>query len=153
MSYNDYFLRTTQALYSTMLALGERLGAIKLTYEEYEDVLDEAGLVIGRTPVGEPMVSAVDGQWSYIGEIREPTGETETVGDFVVPVTAPLVDPEGATYIHVNLRTKINLRERAEQLAQSDAEIAAALAQLGQFFLVDELGNARQPTNPLRVWL
>lgn len=144
-----YAIRTTQDLWPTLLTLGERLGVLKLTYSEFLETDGEMGAII-KTPIGEPSVQAIDGIWDYIGVIRRPTGATETIGDFTVPVMASIRTPEGADYIHVNLYSPVNLRERAMELAPSDPEIAAALTSLGSFFLVDAGGNVRQPVNPHR---
>ncbi len=127
---NDYYVRTTQALWPTMLQLGVLLGVIELHYSEF----DEEG-----SPAGEPTVIATEGgAWDYIGEI--------------LVDEVPVADAEGSPYLHGNLRTPINLRERAEAMATENPALAEAMGSLGQFFLLDENGSARLPRNPHRVW-
>tara|TARA_R110000868_G_scaffold8359_1_gene43614 strand:- start:2130 stop:2558 length:429 start_codon:yes stop_codon:yes gene_type:complete len=139
--YNDYCIRTTPALWNAMLTLGERLGVVTLTYEQEAD---EEGVMVN---VGAPTVTAVgDGAWHYIGPIFEPTLDAE--GN---PVTTPVTEGD-AVMEHGNLRTTLNLREVATAMAVEDAEIAAALASLSQYFLLDLEGNARQPASPYNVW-
>ncbi|MDP2128182.1 MAG: hypothetical protein Q8K97_12480 [Pseudohongiella sp.] len=150
---NDYYIRTTLELWPTMLQFGVQLGVITLTYTEFEESINEDGFPI-KTPIGDPIVSATHGgSWDYIGEIQLPTGEQETVGEFTVPVVSPIKDSEGNAYLHGNLRTPINLRERAEEIAVENPSLAEAMSNLGQFFLLDGEGNARLPNNPHRVWL
>lgn len=150
--YREYYLRSAPALWPTLLQLGKQLGALTLTYTEFLESEDENGFPV-RTPVGEPIVSAVDGSWSYIGQIMQPTGATEAVGDFTVPVMAPIANAEGVAYLHANLRTKINLREVAEAMAAENPDLAVALSSISNFFVVDLAGNPVAPNQPHRVWL
>lgn len=93
-------------------------------------VIQQAGNVISTTDPA--------GCWDYIGTIYR-DGQ-------------PLTDPGGNTYIHVNLMTTVNLREAATALAASKPEIAAGLANLPKYFLVDAEGNAAAPALPHRVF-
>lgn len=129
---NDYALRYIKDDEQTMLTLGVQLGAITI----------EDGTV-----------SATGGGcWDYIGEIHRPTGETTTFDEMEFPVMAPILNPEGKPYLHVNLRTPISLGETARQMAENNPDIASGLARLGDFFLLDENGDARLPNQPHRVF-
>jgi len=142
---NDYYLRTTD--YSTLLALGAKLGVILLHYAEYDETEGENGEII-RAPIGEPVVMATDGGcFDFIGEIQRPTGELDAEDN---PVMAPIADAEGVAYIHANLRTPHDIRAIAE--ASDDPVIQAALGQIAAFFVADELGNAVPPNMPHRVF-
>lgn len=129
---NKYFLRTIPADYEQMIALGVTLGAIKITDE---------------------VISAPGGCWDYIGPIYVPTGEVvQNLLQGPVPVMTPRVDANGAEYIHVNLITPVNLKESAQALAEAHPEVAAGLANLSKYFLVDAEGNAVAPNMPHRVF-
>jgi len=123
---NTYYLRTIN--YPQLLDFGARLGVIAMTYEAY----DEEGL-----PIGEPTISATDcGYLDYIGEI---TRDDEVI-----------TNPDGIPYIHANLITPHDLRALA--IASDDPEIEAALAEIGNWFVTDGLGNAVAPNQPHRVF-
>lgn len=128
---NTYYLRTIPADYEQMIALGVTLGAIQITDE---------------------VISAPGGCWDYIGPIYVPTGETVQTDFGPQPVMTPRVDANGAEYIHVNLITPVNLKEAAQALAAAHPEVAAGLANLGKYFLVDAEGNAVPPNLPHRVF-
>lgn len=129
---NDYCIRTTAADYPELLQIGAALGAI---------TVDEDGIV-----------SAVDGAWDYIGTIYEPTGTFTTYEGVEVPDTAPILAPDNTEYIHINLRTPLSLKVVAMELAEAHPEVAAGLANLGKYFMVDGEGNATTPATPARVW-
>lgn len=126
MTYNDYFLRTTD--YPMLLELGQKLGVITLHYEAY----DEDG-----NGIGEPAVQAVDGAYVYLGELPNPEGEI-------------IVNGDGVPYIHANLRTTADLRALA--MASTDPDVQAALVSLGNFFVTGAEGNAVAPALPYNVW-
>lgn len=93
------------------------------------------------------------GCWDYIGPIYVPNGETiETEMFGLQPVMVPLVNEQGEVLLHANLLTDEDLRANAEALAASHPEIAAGLADLSLYFVVDAEGNAKAPSNPHRVF-
>lgn len=129
---NTYYLRTIAAHYDEMIAIGKVLGAI--------------------TEVDGIITATQGGCWDYIGQINVPTGETTETEMGPQPVTAPLLDTDGNEYIHANLITPISLKDAAVALAAEHPEVAAGLADLGKYFLLDADGNARLPANPHRVF-
>lgn len=155
MTYNDYFLRTTD--YPTLLQLGSKLGVVALHYAEYEETEGEDGGVI-RTPIGEPAVSANTygpdgnpehfGQFTYLGALYHPTAPVAEGEPQPEPV--PITDAGGVPYIHANLRTTADLKALAQ--ASTDPEVGAALVSLGAFFVTDAQGNAAAPANPYNRW-
>lgn len=149
--YRDYYLRSTPALWPTLLQLGVQLGAVTLSYTDFIEPVDEYGNLVS-TPTGEPTVTAVDGSWDYIGEVMQPTGATEVVDGQEVPVLATVTNGQGIAYLHANLRTKIDLRATAEAMAAQVPELAGALSSIGNFFVVDVEGNPVAPNLPHRVW-
>ena len=150
--YFDYYCRTVETLWPTMLAIGVKLGVITLRYESYE--YPEEGEPI---PVGDPIVIPTKGgAWDFIGIIQE-TGtflihSSEDFDTFETVDLGPITDLDGAPYWHGNLRTTTNLAQVATVLSETDPEIAAVLGSLGDFFLLDAEGNARLPSQPHRVW-
>ena len=125
---NLYYIRCVQQDYPKLLSLGQKLSAINVSSSED----------------GEAEVSATNGgAWDYIGEIPQAGSE----------VFEPIKDADGNPYIHVNLITPLALGEIAANMAGSDEEVAQALEDLGRFFLLDEAGNARAPSQPFRVFL
>jgi len=177
-----YFLRTIAADYEQMIALGVTLGAIvhtphsERTYEReiYESILVElrpgeegygdedydqawtTSVPTGRfetvTEVTEERIHAPGGCWDYIGPIYVPTGEVIETDFGPQPVMTPRTDAQGREYIHVNLITPVNLKEAAQALAAAHPEVAAGLANLSKYFLVDADGNAVAPNMPHRVF-
>lgn len=127
----DYALRCTEADYPTLLALAQALGVIIVVDGEVQ-------------PSGDSETF-----WDYIG--YKYVGDTPGEGE---PDTRTIVaDGEGSKYVHVNVRTRVNVRERAEQLALENPAIAGALSQIPRFFITDAEGNATWPQFPLRVFL
>lgn len=146
---NTYFIRCVKSDYPRLLALGQKLGAITLTYSEFVQSTDENGITV-ETPTGEPQVTAAQGgAWDYIGEIPQ-TGLVDSQGE---PVYKPICDADSKPYLHVNLITPLSLGELAANMAGTDEEVAAGLQDLGRFFLLDADGNARPPSAPFRVFL
>ena len=130
---NNYYIRCKQSDWPELLALGEKLGAVKVT--------------------DEGVFATNGGAWDYIGEIHKPTGVMLTDADGnQYPEMAPVLDPEGVPYWHANLITPLALGELAISMQGDNPDIAAALAELGRFFLLDAEGNARLPTQPHRVF-
>jgi hypothetical protein len=123
-----YYLRCIAPDWPTMIALGVALGALA----------DTEGTI---TATG-------GGVWDVIGPVHKPTGEQDADGQ---PIMAALTDDDGREYLHANLTTPIDLRQRAEQIAADRPEVAEAMADLGRFFLLDAQGNARAPAQPHRV--
>ena len=137
---NKYYIRCIQADWPTLLRLGEKLGAIQLYYETDEE----------NNPAAEPTVSATQGgAWDYIGPIFQPTGELDGEGNAVM---TSIKDEQGNEYLHANLITPIALGETALTMQDTDEEVAEGLANLAKFFLLDEQGNVRAPSNPVRVF-
>lgn len=129
---NIYYIRTIAAHYAEMIAIGKVLGAI----------IETDGII----------TATQGGCWDFIGPIHVPTGETTQTEMGPQPVMAPLLDPDGNEYIHVNLITPIALKATALSLAAEYPEAAAGLADLGKYFLLDANGDARLPNNPHRVF-
>lgn len=84
------------------------------------------------------VVALQNGMWDYIG-YKYVEGEPASF--------------EGEPYVHINVRTPINVKEVATALAASNPAVAAGLASIPRFFIVDAEGNATAPEYPLRVWL
>jgi hypothetical protein len=145
---NTYYLRTID--YPQLLEMGVKLGVLAIAYEAYEDQEQEVDgmTVIVKVPIGDGTVYATDcGCLDYIGIIERPTGDTDEDG---LPVTTPIVNPDGVPYLHANLITPHDIRALAE--ASDDPEIQEALADIGDWFIVDEEGNAVPPNNPHRIF-
>jgi hypothetical protein len=122
---NDYYLRCVESDVSTLIALGVILHALVVTHDD----------------AGQQVITAPGGALSVIGQLPDlVTGE-------------PLRDPAGAVYWHANLRTPVDLRATAEALAAARPEIAAGLATIGRYFVVDAAGAAVPPASPRQVWL
>lgn len=130
---NKYYIRTIADDYPAMIAIGKVLGAIAET--------DDGNIYATQ-----------GGCWDFIGPIHVPTGETVETQFGPVPVTTPLLDPDGNEYIHVNLITPISLKDTALALAEEHPDVAEGLANLGRYFLLDANGDARLPTNPHRIF-
>lgn len=147
---NTYFIRCVQADYSRFCTLGEKLGAITLTYTEFVESTDENG-VVTSTPTGTPQVTAVEGgAWDYIGHIPQ-AGLVDSQGETVYK---PIADASGNPYVHVNLVTPLDLGKAAAALSDVDEDVNKAWRQaMGKFFLLDAQGNARAPSAPHRVFL
>jgi hypothetical protein len=123
-----YYLRCKQSDYPELVALAKLLGIIA----EYD------GQLYG--------INGND--WDYRGTLYEPTGETVTVEGMEVALQRQIADETGTPYVHVNVNLRFDLGERARELAATSPEMAAALAQTGWFFLLDESGKPRAPRNP-----
>ncbi len=125
---NNYALRCIESDYPTLLALAQALGVIK---------------VVDGQPLAELGTS-----WDFIGykylgaEPIEGEPDTRTI----------LTDTSGNRYVHINVRTTVNVRQRAEELAVENPTIAGALSQIPRFFITDAEGNATLPEFPLRVF-
>jgi len=101
------------------------------------------GHALGALQTQDEVVTATDGgYWDVLGALPDFT-DSETLRK----------DAEGNTYWHANLRTPVDLRERAEALALANPEIAGALSQISRFFVVDAEGKAVSPAYPSRVFL
>lgn len=153
---NTYYLRCIAADFNQLKALGEMLGAITVIPAHTEETTIEVSEGVFETStisVPEAVVATQQGYWDFIGPIYQPTGATIEVEGFgPQPVMAALTDAEGNEYVHVNLITPINLKEAATLLAVAYPEIAAGLANLGKYFLVDANGDAKPPAVPHRVF-
>lgn len=79
------------------------------------------------------------GAWDYIGTKTQEDGSLSGGSE----------DP----FIHVNFRTGFNLRELAMTAALTDPDIAAGMAEIAAYFIVDSEGNATAPAFPVRVFL
>lgn len=122
---NTYYLRCRQSHYATLVSRGCRMGAI---YEENGQI----------ATVG-------PGAWDYIGLKYPPAVEGEPLGE----PSGGAADP----YVHVNFRTTQNLRGLAVAAAVVDPDIAAGMAEIASYFIVDAEGNPTTPEFPLRVFL
>lgn len=144
---NIYFIRCIQQDYDRLLKLGEKLGAVQLTYQEFVENPDGSE----PTPTGAPQVTATKGgAWDYIGHIPQ-DGLVDSQGE---PVYKPIADASGNPYIHVNLVTPLDLGKAAAALSDVDEGVNKAWRQdMGKFFLHDAQGNARAPSAPHRVFL
>jgi hypothetical protein len=125
----DYALRCIEENYTKLIQLATILGVIEIidgvVYEKNGGIWDYVG-------------------YKYIGtEPGEGEPDTRTI----------LTNAEGNKYIHINVRTPINVRAAAEALALENPEIAGALSQIPDYFITDAEGNATLPQFPLRVFL
>jgi len=133
--YRDYYIRALPKDWPTLIALGEKLGA----------------LTVHKTEDGESVVSATTpGSWDFIGVLYKPTGNIIEAPDEDIPEMTEITDEEGTAYWHANLRTTVHLGEVAREMAKTDPEIADAMQALDRFFLLDEQGNPRAPSQPAR---
>lgn len=126
---NDYALRCIEENYPKLIQLATILGVVGL----------QDGVVYEKN----------GGIWDYVG--YKLVGDIPNEGE---PDTRTiLTDGAGKRYVHINVRTPINVREAAEALAVSNPEIATALSQVPDYFITDAEGNATLPEFPLRVFL
>lgn len=132
--YRNYFLRCLESDKAKLLALGVMLGVIQEQDGNYYATAGDFFPVNGD------------------GKVYRPTGETVLADGIETALTEPVRDNNGNLYWHANLRTTINLRERAEAMAVSNPELAEALSQLGKYFVTDEEGKPRAPNQPACVW-
>lgn len=151
-----YYLRCIPADFEILKTLGQTLGAIIVHPAqtlEVEIPLDNGDFETITETIEERIEVPGGGHWDYIGPISQPAGEFVYDPEFgAQEVLATLKDPQGNEYIHVNLLTPVNLREAALALAQANPAIAAGLANLSRFFLVDANGDAKPPAAPHRVF-
>lgn len=120
-----------------------------MTYQDYalrctqqdKPQLIALGVALGVLQI-DAETGAVNGTqgnaWDEIGSIYDAAGQ-------------PVLADDGKPYWHANLRTDVDLMTRAEAIGGS--AVAAAMAQLGRWFVADVLGNPVQPAAPARVWL
>lgn len=112
------------------------LRCIESDFEELTYMAELLGVV--KTVDGQ-LIATGGGIWDYIGY--------KYVEDEVVK------NAEGEPYIHVNVRTPVNVKEVATAMATENPAIAEALSQIPRFFITDTEGNATTPEFPLRVFL
>ena len=125
---NTYYLRCIESDIATLLALGKTLGALA-------DFTDPDTHVVR-------VVAAQGGCLDVIGRIND-----QATG-------LPKADAGGAIYWHANLLTPLDLRDVADAMSASNPAIAAGLADLTRFFIVDpQTWHATAPAQPVRVWL
>lgn len=130
---SDCFLKATIDNWPEVIELGILLG---LLYEEKD---------INGEPTGRHY-SIPDG-YVFIGPIYEPTGQMINDPELgLIPETAPITNPQGDVYWHANLRTEINIRQRAEFLQGGHPELAQALGRLNRYFVTTG-NNPRKPNN------
>ena len=132
MTYIDYYIRTTEDHWDEVISFGELLGAIRQVERE-----DGSTVIIEKGP----------GCWHYIGPISVRVGGTDEEPEFDT-----LKNSEGEELLHANLRTTINIRERAMELVETNPDLAEAMSRLGDYFFLDELGQARPPNRPYCVF-
>jgi hypothetical protein len=126
---NQYALRCIEDNYPKLLQLATILGVIEMVdgnvVEKNGGIWDFVG-------------------YKYVGESPLEGGEdTRTI----------LTNNKGKRFVHINVRTPVNVREVAEALALSNPEIAGALSKVPDYFITDAEGNATLPEFPLRVFL
>lgn len=130
----DYALRCKETDYPQLIQLGKILGVIEQI---------NGGIV----PKG-------FGAWDYIGyKMDISSGDEIELNGKLTRINQTPVCFDGVPYVHVNLRTEVNIRERAEALALENPAIAGALSQIPRFFITDAEGNATLPNEPIRVFL
>ena len=145
----DYYLRCKASNRARLLALGERLGAITVLRTPRPDDLPGEVEVVQATG---------GGCFLEIGAIPD-----ERTGDLVESALYPGVmvrvgvkprSEDGEPLWHANLRTPINLRQRAMEMAAADPTIAAELAQLRRYFVTrpGQPDAAAAPQSPARVF-
>lgn len=126
---NQYALRCTEDNYTKLVQLATILGVVEMidgsVVEKNGGIWDYVG-------------------YKYVGEVP-PEGESDT--------RTILSDENGKKYVHINVRTPVNVREVAESLAVSNPQIATALSKVPDYFITDAEGNATLPQFPLRVFL
>lgn len=120
--------------------------------ESDKQSLLDFGVLLKVLQVSEGKYYATAGDFVEIGYVYRPTGETVLVDGIPTPLTAPVVDDQGRPYWHANLRTTVNIRERAEARAASNPELASALSQIGKYFVTGEDGQPKAPSNPACAW-
>ena len=135
--YHDYYVRALPSDWPTLIALGEKLGVLSV-------YTDETG--------AETVSAKGPGCWDFIGVLYKPTGKVIKTKEGPVDEMAPVADGSGTPFWHANLRTTVSLGQVAREMAQTDAEVAAALSSLDRFFLLDAEGNPREPSQPSRTW-
>lgn len=125
---NQYALRCTEDKYTKLVQLATLLGVV----EVIDNVVTEKN----------------GGCWDFIGYKK--VGEVPLENE---PDLRYDLHLNGVKYVHVNVRTPVNVREVAEALAVSNPELAGALTQIPDYFITDAEGNATLPEFPLRVFL
>lgn len=126
---NEYALRCIEDNYTKLIQLATILGVV--------DIVD--GVVIEKN----------GGIWDYVG--YKYIGEIPLEGE--QDFRTILADTNGNNYVHINVRTPVNVREVAEALSLENPEIAGALSQIPEYFITDAEGNATLPAFPLRVFM
>ena len=152
---NKYFLRCTSQDYADLKALGALLGVITIRPEQVlsAEVPLEGGGFETITQTLPELIEAPGGCWDFVGKLTEPTGEWMLDPEFgPQEIRTTIKDINGEELIHINVSTPRNIRQIAEAMALDNPSIAAGLANLGKYFIVDELGNAKAPKNPHRVF-
>lgn len=132
----DYFIRTTDK--EKLLSLGVQIGLLAVAKD-------------GKYHLADPTI----GIWDEVGQLLKETGNiiSTEVGDF--PETVPSCAPEGDEYWHANLRLhtqSLGGIARAAYDADPTPELAAALASLPAYFVVDAEGMSTAPAQPLRIF-
>ena len=132
MTYIDYYIRTTAEHWDEVISFGVLLGVIQEVERD-----DGSTVVVEKGP----------GCWHYIGPISVRVGGTDEEPEFDT-----LKNEDGEEFIHANLRTTINIRERAMELVAENPDLSEAMSRLWDYFLLDELGQARPPNRPYCVF-
>jgi len=78
---------------------------------------------------------------------RKPTGMIDEDGN---EIFGPVTDEQGNKYNHANLDTPHDIAAIAAELSEVP-ELAAAMADLSSWFILDEEGKPRLPKNPVEV--
>lgn len=158
---NTYYLRCTEDLRGRLIELGVQLGAIAVVTDPDVRPAQAAprGRSAGPVPAPTTRIQALHGgAWDEIGTILDDSTGTD-VPDPLRPGQTTRINKQprqegGKRLWHANLRTPINLRARALEMAKSDPSIAAELAQLRRYFVTrpDKLDAAAAPQSPARVF-
>lgn len=123
-----YFLKFPETQYDKVFRLAKALDLVKKV----------DGIVTAKK----------DGTWLELG--YKLVGPTPLPGQ---PDTrTPAVNGNGVPFFHVNLRTKVNVRNAATELAATDPEMADALANANKYFLLNGQGKTKVPEYPIGVF-
>ena len=125
---NNYALRCTEDKYVKLVQLATLLGVVTTT----------DGIIIEKN----------GGCWDYVGYKLVGDVPLEGEEDTRLPLSL-----NGKKFVHINVRTPVNVREVAEELAINNPELATALSKIPDYFITDINGDAILPEFPLRVFL
>jgi hypothetical protein len=133
MDFHTYYLRCLEADKPLLLGLAQKLGLL----------IEQDGELVPH-----------ECTWDEIGHIFQPTGNVSVVDDQEVPEVAIVTDKTGQPYWHINVRTPYSLDEIAAAVyaKTQDAQLGAAMQQMGRFFVMGPDGRPIAPKAPARVF-